>query len=423
MFKKILKNQLIAGSLVLFVGTLFANFASYLYHLLMGRMLGPVGYGELESVISVLYLLVIIATSLILVIAKFVADLKGKGNLPGVSFLFSYFTRQLILFGGLLLLLLVIISPLLASFLHLDSTLPLILASFSFFITLLLALNRGVLQGLMKFKELAVISICENGLKVIIAVILVFLGFWVKGAVSAWFLAGFITYVFALFLLKEVRRLSPQKPDFNKKKFVNFALPVLLVNLSFTSLYTTDIILVKHFFSPHEAGLYAALTILGKIVFFASSPISMVMFPMVVDHHARGRDYRHLLFVSLVLVFLICLGIEVVFFLFPKLMVFLLFGKDFLAAVPLVGWMGIFLSIYSLSYLFANFFLSLERTKSVFFPIIASLGQIILIYFFHNSLFQVIQVSILTSGLLLLSLMLYYRYDKTKASLGHHSRL
>ena len=36
--------------------------------------------------------------------------------------------------------------------------------------------------------------------------------------------------------------------------------------LAFTSFFTTDLILVKHFFPPFEAGIYAALSTLGKII-------------------------------------------------------------------------------------------------------------------------------------------------------------
>ena len=83
-WQKIFKSKLITGSAVMFVGTMVANVGNYLYHLLMGRMLGPKGYGELESVIAVTYLLFIFLAALNLVIAKFVANLKGKKDRRGI---------------------------------------------------------------------------------------------------------------------------------------------------------------------------------------------------------------------------------------------------------------------------------------------------------------------------------------------------
>lgn len=423
MFKKILKNPIISGSLVLFIGSMFASFGSYLYHLLMGRMLGPVRYGELESIISILYLLTIIISTLILVVTRVTAKLKGKENLAGISSVFFYFTRKFLVWGGALSLFLIIISPLVVSFLRLSSVFPLILASLGFFVGLMMAISRGVLQGLLKFKEFSLSSLVENGLKVPIAVLLVILGFKVNGAVFALLLAALAAYLLTLFYLRFLNLNAGQKPNLGKRDFISFAFPVFFFNLSFTSLFTLDTILVKHFFSAHDAGLYASLAVLGKIIYFGSSPIPMVLFPMVVEHHSRGKKYHHLLFTSFILVLLICSGLVLTYFLVPKLMVLLLFGKEYLEIVPLLGWMGVFIALYSLGYLLTNFFLSIEKTKTVIFPLIASLMQIILVILFHQSLFQVVKISIIISGLLLLSLMLYYFYGQTKASLGHRSHL
>lgn len=88
-WRKFFQNQLLVGSLVMFVGTMVANVGNYLYHLLMGRMLGPKGYGSLESVIAIIYLLFIFLIALSLVITKLVANLKGKKDLMGSLFLAS----------------------------------------------------------------------------------------------------------------------------------------------------------------------------------------------------------------------------------------------------------------------------------------------------------------------------------------------
>lgn len=410
------RSPLVAGSLVLFTGTGFASLANYLYHLLMGRMLGPSVYGELESVIAVLYLLIILSTTLALVTAKFTADLKGKNNSPGIKYLFSYFTPRLILWGGIISLLLILISPLVGSFLHLKTVIPLVLGSLYFFTCLPLAFNRGILQGMLKFKEMAATTICENGLKLIIAVILVWGGFRLNGAVASLFLSGLIAWAFTVKTLAFLRKVLPQATNLNRQRIFHFAIPALINNLAFTSLYTTDVILVKHFFNSYEAGWYAALAVLGKIIFFAASPITAVMFPLVSNHKSQNKNYRHLLFGSLALVFLICLGAELIYWFFPQLMVRIMFGNDYLPISPLLAWMGAFISFYSLAFLVTNFFLSADKTGVVFLPVIAGLAQVIFIGLFHQTLQQVIIVSTAVSGLLLGSLILFYWHDYSKTS-------
>lgn len=409
----------------MFVGTTVANFGNYLYHLLMGRMLGPKDYGVLESVISVGYLLFIIINALTLTTAKFVANLKGKEDIKGVSWLWNYLNRQVFWLASLVCLLIFAFSPLISSFLHLDSSVLVVLIGILFLISSISAINRSTLQGLLRFKEMVISHISETSLKVITAVVLVLIGLGVNGAVLALLVGAFLGYLLAITFLRFLKKYQPAKPDINRKRFLKFALPVLFFNLSFTSLYTNDIILVKHFFSSHQAGLYAAAAIFGKIVFFATSAIPMVMFPMVVANHARGKESRHLFLTSLGIVSLVSLGVIGVYSLFPKLMILILFGKEYLIATSLLVWMAIFISLYSLAYLLVNFFLSVDKTQVVFIPVLAALIQVILISFFHQSLLQVIQVSILISGLLLFGLMVYYLYDSTKAkaSLGNRSSL
>jgi O-antigen/teichoic acid export membrane protein len=75
MIKRFFSSQLISGSLVMTLGTAVAGVFNYLYHLFMGRMLGPVDYGILASLISLAYLLSVPTATLNLVIVKFVSAL------------------------------------------------------------------------------------------------------------------------------------------------------------------------------------------------------------------------------------------------------------------------------------------------------------------------------------------------------------
>ena len=417
------QNQLLRGSAVMFVGTMVANFGSYLYHLLMGRMLGPKSYGALESVISLGYLLFILIAVLTFVVTKFVAKLKGKKDMKGIAWIFRYFNQKMLIFSGFIMLIIFIISPLVKSFLRLDSVFPIVFLGLLFFVSVFSTIDRAILQGLMNFNQMVVSHIGETGSKMVAALFLVWLGLGVNGAILALVIGGMTGYFLANIYLKSIKKIKVAKPDISTKDFLKFGLPVFLVNLSFTSLYTNDIILVKHFFPAYEAGIYAALAVLGKIIFFATSSIPMVVFPMAAHRHSQGKKTRHILNVSLLMVFAVSLGIVLVYRLFPGLMISILFGKEYLSASPLLVWMGIFISLYSLAYLLINYFLSTDKTRIVILPIIFALIQLVLISKFHQSLFQSLQISVLVSGLLLLGLMIYYLYEPAKTLISHHPRL
>jgi len=428
LIKKLLKNRLIGGSLVMFVGTTVASFGNYLYHLLMGRMLGPVDYGVLASLISLTYLFSIPLGTLSLVVVRYVSALRGKKEFGVISYFYSWLNKKLVTFGLAGALLLIIISPWLTSFLHLDSILLVLIIISASLVGVYSTVNTATLQGFLRFRLMSILGIIQVVLKLGTAVLLVYLGLKVLGAVSAILVGSIIGYLLTtLFVRCLFKKQKEKKKMIDNQEIIRYAIPVFFSTLAFTSLYTTDIVLVRHFLPAQEAGFYAALATLGKIIFFASGPIIMVMFPMVSERHSNGKGYKNLLFLSLGLVFLICLGITLVYFFAPSLMIKILFGSQYLTVSPLLFLFAIFLSLYSLSSLLINFYLSIKKVKIVILPVIAATSQVILISLFHQNLTQVIWVSIFVLGLLFVSLLIYYLFsygkDKKAFTFSHRSRL
>ena len=406
--QRLFKNQLIAGSFILFIGTAVSNFGNYLFHLLMGRMLGPIDYGVLASLISIFYLLSIPVAALVLVIVKYVSALRGEKKLATVNYFYRWINRKLLIFGILGFLIFLIFSSWISSFLHLESNVLLILIGLVSFIGIFSSINLAALQGFLRFSWYTIIGIVSVIVKLILAIFLVYLSYRVFGAILAILAGMIVSYVLALFYAKKIIGKKEERQGFNGREVVSYALPVFFSILAFTSLYTTDIVLVRHFLSPQEAGFYAALATLGKIIFFASSPIIMVMFPMVSERHANGKKYINLLSLSLGLVLLACLGISGVYFLFPGLMINILYGSQYLSASPYLWLFAIFLSLYSLSSLLVNFYLSVKKVKVVILPVIAAAAQVVLIFLFHQTISQVVWVSISVLGLLLVALLFYF---------------
>ena len=426
-FQKLFKNQLVAGSFVLFAGTAVSNFGNYLYHLLMGRMLGPIDYGILASLISLTYLFNIPMGTLGLVVVKYVSALRGRREFGGIAYFYSWLNKKVTILALAGFFLLIIISPWLASFLHLDSTLPILLAIVLSLVGIYLTINTSVLQGFLRFGLMSILGVISVFLKLIIAISLVYLGWKVLGAILSILIGSILGCLLAgFFVARLLKKGKKKEKKISGRKIFNYSIPAFFSTLAFTSLYTIDVVLARHFLPAQEAGFYAALATLGKVIFFATGPIVIVMFPMVSEKHANGKKYLNLLNLSLSLVLFVCLGISGVYFLFPKLMVNLLYGSQYLLASSNLWLFAVFLSFYSLSYLLVNFYLSVKKMKIVSLPAIAALLQIVFIFFFHRDLEQIVIISITITALLFFSLLLYYvkneRAQKS-SSLGCYSRL
>lgn len=409
LINKMAENKLVAGSLVMFVGATIFNIGNYLFHLLMGRMLGPANYGILTALISLLYIISIPAMTLGTTMVKFVSLSKAKGDYSQIYSLFYELSRKFLVVSIIIFILFTLASKYIASFLQIPHYGLIILIGSLFLVSFLPTINNSILQAFLNFKFLVANNILWVILKIILATGLVYLGFSVGGAIVAILVSSTVTYLVSFLPLKFLWATKDKKiGKVDWLKLASFAGPVFLAILGLTSLYTTDIILVKHFFPAFEAGLYAALAVVGKIIFFASGAIVTVMFPLVSETYENGGHYRPLLVQSLSLVLVISVGITGIYFLIPALMIKILYGSSYLAASPNLGVFGIFISLYSLSNILINFFLSIRKTKVVALVLIAALSQVILISFFHASIQEVIRISILVTALLLGSLLLYY---------------
>jgi len=415
-FHKLVKNQLITGSAILFVSAMTSNVGNYLYHLLMGRFLGPESYGLLTSLISLTYLLGIPLGTLNLTVVKYTSSLWAGKKLGPVAFFYSWLNKKLTVFVWLGSVVLLLVSPKIASFLHLESIFLVWLMGASSLVGVYSTISVATLRGLLKFNLMAVSSIVSITLKLTLSVLLVLAGLGIWGAALPFLMAPLV----GLFLLRFFVNRLLAKSQAKAKRVIDgqevfaYAWPVFLSTLAFTSLYTTDLLLARHFLSAQMAGYYASLATLGKIVFFASSPIVMAMFPLISARHENGQDHRQTLNLSLALVLLASLGITGLYFLFPQFMVKALYGADYLAAAPYLVYFSIFLSLYALVNVLVNYYLSIKKVKIVFFPVLAALAQISLILIFHQDIFQIVLVSIIVLGLLLVALLGYHFWENGK---------
>lgn len=407
-FKQLITHPLFSGSAIMIFGLNSINFLNYLYHFVMGRMLGPGNYGELASLVSLVGLVGIIPSSISLMIVKYVSSENKDEDRQSLIRWFRAKIFQVSIFFSICIL---ITAPFIGSFLKIQSNSYLILIALSFLFSTQSGLNRAILQGLLKFKEMVASILFENASKLFLSIFLVFLGFQVNGAMIALIVSAvFGLYVTNIYLRVKQRKGIELSPDL--KSMFKFIIPVTIQSIAITSLYSSDVILVKHFFPAHEAGIYASLSTLGKIIFFGAGPIGAVMFPIVSQRKAKGENYEKIFIYSFIATGVFAAGILLFYWVFPSLAINLLYGSAYLEAKNLLVWFGIFMTLFTLSTLLINFNLSLGKTRVVLLPLAASLVQILAINFYHKNLFIIVALSTLITALLLTSLLIYSSYGK-----------
>lgn len=395
-------------------GNMAANAINYLYHLVMGRVLGPADYGVLASLYSILYLAGIIPISTSVSIVKFVSSAK-ENQLYSIYRAIKSFVFRLAITISILFL---VLSPLVAHFLRIENVGSVALIAPIIFLTLVTLVNQASSQGLLRFSGTVIPTLISSSIKFGLGVLLVLAGWSVFGAVFGIVLGMGLAYLYSAWFIAKVL-VKGKVGKYNLKPFLTYALPVLFQALAFTSIFSTDVLLVKHFFDPFAAGIYGALSTLGKIIFFATSPVTATMFPIVSKRKSVGESYHKVFFLAVVIVLSVSAAITLFYFLFPTFAIRALYGSAYLAAESALVWMGVFISFYSLTSLLVNYSLSLGRSKIIIFPLLGALFQIPLIWIWHGSLLMVIQVSLGITILMFLGSLTYLGYNRLLSRHGN----
>lgn len=391
-------------------GSNFYNLGQFVYHFLAGRLLGKVYYGDLAAMLSIIGLISVAQISFNLTIVKFISSEKGRG---AISNLAKWVHSWAIWIGLLFALSALILSPFIIDFLNLIEPLAFYFLVPTLFFFVLLSTGRSILQGLLQFNKFVISLLVEVVTKIVLTIGLIFAGFSIFGATGAILVGTLIAY-FATRIALSPYLNGNRGARPNVAPMVKYSLPVFIQGLALTSMYSVDLVLVKHFFPPADAGLYAAAAMLGRVVFFSTTPIAHVMFPLVSRRYSHGSPYHNIFYLSVLLVSLAAVAVVLFYIFFPEFAIVILYGAGFLGAAGLVWWFGVFMGLLSLAMLFTQFYLSIGKTKTVWLFVAAALLQAFLVWFIHPNLLTVIQISIASSALLVLSLLVYFLYHHGK---------
>ncbi len=406
-----MKRSLASASILLMVSMTVVNAGNYVYNLILGRWLGPALFADLSLIVTLLLAVTFITVPLQMTAARYAAIHTADGDLVALAGIRRWVERLGIGFGLILVAVFALGSPLWQSFFKTTSAIPFIIFGVALPFSLLQGVERGILQGQTRFGVLAVTYQVEMWTRFLIGVGLVTLGLSVNGAVLGISLSFFATWLTAK--LAVARLPAAALPDKEMQTaLILFALPVLVSQLGQILINNSDVLLVRRFFPAEMAGQYAALALIGRIVFFATWSVVTTMFPIVAQKHKKGEPHGYLLWLSLGIVAAISVPVVVLTFAFPEWIVGILFGKQYLGVASLLWLYALATSLYALANVVVNYRLSLGAGKSTGLVIAAGAAQVIGIILFHSTLAQVVWVQVCVMMVLFILLLGYDLFSK-----------
>ncbi|MCL4359702.1 hypothetical protein M1555_00405 [Patescibacteria group bacterium] len=410
--RKLFGHTLIKNSSIVFIGSIFANFGAWLYHLAVGRILGPAKYSELAALFALFYILSVPSGVLQTIMVKFFSVLKARNANGEAKQLLLRSVRLIFLLECAGLVIALPLIPLVAGYLHMRSRVYFIWLYLIFAVSTISIINSAAIRAFQFFTASSIIGNISIFLRLFIAIPAAFFG-------VGWTLVGnvvssVLSYLTTFIPLRFLFRAKQERLSLTKHEAFHYSWPVLLTTFGITLIYSQDILLVKHYFPSREAGIYSALSVLGKAVFYASSAVEFVIFPLVAERTELKASHGKVVWLGLLAVGFVSSAITVLYFLIPGIVV-LPFGPAFRPAAPYLGLFGIFISFYTLANLLNSIQLAAGNTFIWILTVGSAVAQAVCISLFHQTLYEVVYVDIAVGAALFLSLLMSYTYAKIKA--------
>jgi O-antigen/teichoic acid export membrane protein len=361
------------------------------YNVAIARFLGPTGFGHATVVYTILTLISAITLSFQIVSAKVVAQ---QSSPEGKAAVYRAFHRVTWGCGILVGITLLAFQTAISDYLNLPgSELVAIMAiGAAFYVPL--GCRRGFIQGTYGFGGFAANLVLEGAVRLGGSLAMIMLGMGVRGVIVANSAAIAIAYITI------PPRLAARVPNPLHYSYVfremmqalNFFSGQLLIN-------NCGIVLVNHFFPAREAGIYAAVAMVGRVIFTFSQAVVNSTFPLVAG--TREEERRDLSVIATSLLMVLATGSAIVLFLFvmPAAIWTRLFGSGFEIAgkynIPyLMVFYAIATVIYSLGAVIITFEMSYKIANTSWVQLAFSGILILGICQFHSSLREVVLVQL-----------------------------
>lgn len=344
---------ILKDSSIVIIGIVVSNLLAYMFHIYVGRVLGPAAYGVFGALMALFLIVTLPAGAINSAVAKFTSKFDTRKEYVKIGVLRKIVSKRVWICSFILFLIIFLLSKYIASYLNIYSPIPIIVIGFTLIFALVLPINRGVLQGMKKFKIYTFNSIFESAFRLLLAVVLLWFGFGSNGALLAYGLAYFAAFLVIFPYIREVNGSSEEVEIAGVYKFMFL---VLVGSFLFQLVINLPTIFVKHYASSEYTGYWNAALTLARTSLFITGGISLVMFSEI---SGKGeKSYHKAVFKkAMSLTLASSMLITVVFLVFGGLIIRLLYGNSYIPSLPLLEWFSVAMIPLGALQLWVNYYL------------------------------------------------------------------
>jgi O-antigen/teichoic acid export membrane protein len=387
-------SAMLKQSLLVFAGSMALNLCGFIAHAIASRQLGVTAYGGLYALISAVLIAALPAAFVAPVVAQLAAEFRAlhdDGHLRGLT---DDVTAGFAKLGILYVAVATCGAIPFARFLHVPVWSVPFVGLFAG-VLLFVGVLRAVAQGTQDFVGYALSNSLEGIAKVCGIGLLIAAGLKLGGGMVGFFLGSLCALIYlGTRLRRRYARAQAHSVRYDWRRIVHAGAGAAAATIALTLMGSADVVLVKHFFDPHAAGLYAAASLGGKILLYVVGFVPTVLLPQAADRHARGARTREVLFGSLLMFVVVALCGLFVFRYFGIDVLHALVGRAFDAAAPLLAAYGLAMALLALTNALTYYGIATHRLAFTAPLLVCTFGTLAAIVAVHSTLAVVVAIMV-----------------------------
>lgn len=397
------RSPFLRHNAIFFCSSIAVGALNYVYYPILGRLLTPVAFGEVQALVSFFLQLGIFLTVLGLVTVNVAANYSDEKRRNDVIFELE---RVALAVSIILLLISIALRTQLQHFFQFNDSLPFVVLVLAVVVSVPFTFRSSYVRGRHGFGVASIANLLASAAKIVFSVALVLLGLGTVGAIWGVVAAQVLAFVYAAYWAKRMGLLRAagskwRAPDLRLLgPELRYSGMVLITSLVITLQFSIDILVVKHYFDARIAGLYAGIATVARIIFFLTGSISQVLMPSVKLRNSNLEN-RKLLRRSFYMLGIVSAPAVLLFIYAPDFIVRILMGTQYLAYASLLPLLSVAIFVVSIVNLVVSYYMALRRYSIAIATLLGGTVTYVLMISNHSSLRGII-ISLLIGSLSML---------------------
>lgn len=376
-------KRIIKTSFIVLIGLILSKLIFYGYRIIIAKYYGPEAYGLFSLALMISgFFIALSSIGLIDGILRYVSLYRGKDEEDKINYLFKFSLKVLLVSSTISSILLFLLSNFISITIFHNPDLVIYLQIFS--VTIFLSVLSNLFLAVIRaFEQVGLYSfiqnILSNFLKLILLILLVFIGFK-SNAISVSYLLGtvgvlIVSYLVCKYSLPQIfLRKELSKSDQKKivSRLFTYSWPIVFLAIAGSLLYWIDSFAIGYFHSAKEVGFYNAAVPIAALFDMALVIFIQLFFPLILKEYSKKniKLIRELSKQVGKWVFMINFPFLLLVLFFPGVIINLLFGQEYLVAENALRLLSIGAFVYSISSISNNLLLMLGKSKLILTDIV-----------------------------------------------------